>query len=64
MAQVNLVRSPLLPVVEEIIVVLDIIGEMVSDVVTQGSWIRFHNSGREGHLLVGCPSLSHSEKGG
>jgi hypothetical protein len=23
-----------------------------------------HNSGRDGHLLVGCPSFSHSVQGG
>jgi hypothetical protein len=26
--------------------------------------MRLHNSGRDGHLLVGCPSFSHSAQGG
>jgi hypothetical protein len=64
MVQANLVRSPLLPVVEDVVVVLYVLGEMVSDVVSQGSWIRLRNLGRVGHILVGCPSLSHSVQGG
>jgi hypothetical protein len=64
MAQANLVRNPLLPVVEDVVVVLDMLGEAVSNVVARGSWIRLRNSGRVGHLLVGCPSLSHSAQGG
>ena len=26
--------------------------------------MRLHNSRRDGHLLVGCPSFSHSAQGG
>jgi hypothetical protein len=54
----NLVHIPLLPVVGDVVVVLGVLGEATSDVVSRGSWIRLRNSGREGHLLVGCPSLS------
>jgi hypothetical protein len=57
MAHVNLVHSPLLPVVGDTVVVLGVLGEATSDVVARGSWIKFCNSGREGHLFVGCPSL-------
>jgi hypothetical protein len=64
MAHVNLVRSPLLPVVGDVVVVLGVLGEAMSDVVARGSWIKLRNSGREGHLFVGCPSLSHSAQGG
>ena len=64
MAQANLVCNPLLPVVGDTVVVLDVLDEMTSDVVARGSWIRLHNSGRVGHLLVGCPSLSHNAQGG
>jgi hypothetical protein len=58
MVQENLVHNPLLPIVEDVVVVLDVLGEATSDVVAQGSWIRLCNSGREAHILVGCPSLS------
>jgi hypothetical protein len=64
MAQANLVHNPLLPVVGDVVVVLGVLGEATSDVVARGSWIRLRNSGREGHLLVGCPSLSQSAQGG
>jgi hypothetical protein len=64
MAQANLVHNPLLHVVEDTVVVLDVLGEVASDVISRGSWIRLHNSGREGHLLVGCPYLSHSAQEG
>jgi hypothetical protein len=64
MAQADLVFNPLLPVVEDVVVVLDVLGEVASDVIAQGTWIRLCNSGREGHLLMGCPSLSHSVQGG
>ena len=57
MAQANFVCIPLLPVGEEVFVVLDVLGEVVSDVVARESWIILRNSGREGNLLVGCPSL-------
>jgi hypothetical protein len=63
MAHVNLVCSPLLPVGGDVMVVLGVLDEGTSDVVAQGSWIRLHKSRREGHLLVVCPSLSHSAKG-
>jgi hypothetical protein len=58
MAHVNLVHKPLLPIVGDVVVVLGVLGEATSDVVTRGSWIQLCNSGREGHLFVGCPSLS------
>jgi len=64
MADVNLVCSPLLFVSRDTVVVLDVLGEVTSDVFYRGSWIKLHNSGREGHLLVGCPSLSHNVQGG
>jgi hypothetical protein len=64
MAQMNLVHNHLLPAMEDAIVALDVFGEAVSNVVARGSWIRLRNSGRVGHLLVGCPSLSHSAQGG
>jgi hypothetical protein len=64
MAQANLVRNPLLPIMEDVVIVLNVLGEMVSGVVAQGNWIRLCKSGREGHLLVGCPSLSQSVQGG
>jgi hypothetical protein len=61
MVQENLVCNHLLPVVGGVVVVLGVLGEVVSDVVSRGSWIGLCNSGREGHILVGCPSLSQSE---
>jgi hypothetical protein len=64
MAQANLVRSPLIPVVEDNVVVLDVLDEARSDGISQGSWIRLRNSRREGHLLLGCPSCSHSAQEG
>jgi hypothetical protein len=64
MAHVNLVRNPLLPVVGDMVVVLSVLGEEMGDVVVRGNWIKLHNSGREGHLFVGCPSFSHSVQGG
>jgi len=64
MEQVNLVHNPLLCVVEDFIVVVDVLGGVASNMVALGSWIRLCNSGRVGHMLVGCPSLSHSAQGG
>jgi hypothetical protein len=64
MAQVKLVRNPFLCLVEDSVVVVDILGEMESNGVSLGSWIRLCNSGRVGHLLVGCPSLLHSVQEG
>jgi hypothetical protein len=64
MAQENLVRNPLLPVVEESRVAVDVFGGVASNVVSLGSWIKLCNSGRVGHILVGCPSLSNSVQGG
>ena len=64
MAHVNLVFSPLLPVLGDAVVVLGMLGEAMSDVVSRGSWIKLHNSGREGHLFVGCASLLQSVQGG
>jgi hypothetical protein len=58
MAHENLVHIPLLHVVGDIVVVLGVLGEATRNFVSQGSWIRLCNLGREGHLLVGCPSLS------
>jgi hypothetical protein len=62
MAQANLVQNPLLPIVEDFIVAVDVLGGVVINVVSLGSWIRLCNSGRLGHILVGCLSLSHSVK--
>jgi hypothetical protein len=64
MAHVNLVRRPLLPIVGDAVEVMGVLGEVMSGVVARGSWIRLRNSWREGHLFVGCPSLSHSAQGG
>jgi hypothetical protein len=47
MAQANLICNPFLPTVEDAIVELDVLGEAVSDVVSQGSWIKLCNLGRE-----------------
>jgi hypothetical protein len=60
MAQEKLVRDPFLHLVEVSVVVVDVLGGVVSNGGALGSWIRFCNSGGVGHLLVGCPSLSHS----
>jgi hypothetical protein len=54
MAHVNLAHNPLLPLVGDVVLVLGVLGEATSDVVDRGSWIKLHNSGREGHLLVWC----------
>jgi hypothetical protein len=64
MAQAKLVHNPFLCVVEDSIVAVDVLGGVASNGVSLGSWIRLCNSGRVGHLLVGCPSLSHSAQGG
>ena len=64
MAQANLVHNPLLLEMEDSLVVVDVLGGVVSNVVSLGSWIRLPNSGRVGHRLVGCPSLSHNAQGG
>jgi hypothetical protein len=64
MAQEKLVCNPFLHVVEDSVVAVDVLGGVVSNGVALGSWIRLCNSGRVGHLLVGCPSLSHSAQGG
>jgi hypothetical protein len=64
MVHENLVRNPLLLVVGDMVVVVCVLGEATSDVVAQGSWIKLCNSRREGHLFVGCPSLSQSAQGG
>jgi hypothetical protein len=61
MAQANLVRSPLLLELGEVAAVLAIVAS--GDGVGL-SGIRFRNSGRDGHLWVGCPSFSHSAQGG
>jgi hypothetical protein len=64
MAEANLVRNPLLPAVEDVVVSLNVLGETMSNVISQGSCIRLCNSGRVGNILVGCPSLSHNAQGG
>jgi hypothetical protein len=64
MAHTNLVLSPLLPIVGDVVLLLGVLGEVMSDVVARGSWIILHNSGIEGHRLLGCPYLSHSAQGG
>jgi len=51
-------------VVEDFVVAVDVLGEVASNGVALGSWIRLCNSGRVRHQLVGCPSLSHSVQGG
>jgi hypothetical protein len=61
MAHANLVHIPLLPVLGDAVVVME---EVMSGVVAQGSWIKLCISGRDGHLLVGCPPFSHSAQGG
>jgi hypothetical protein len=58
--QDKLVRNPLLCVVEDSVVVDEVLGGVVSNEIVLGSWIILHNSGRVGHMLVGCPSISHS----
>jgi hypothetical protein len=64
MSHANLVHNPLLPVVGHLVEVLGVLDEVMSGVVAQGSCIKLRSSGREGHLLVGCPSFSHSAQGG
>jgi hypothetical protein len=64
MAQVNLVHNPLIPKVEDFGVEVDVLGGVVRNVVSLGSWIRLCNSGRVGHLLAGCHSLLNSMQGG
>jgi hypothetical protein len=60
MAHSNLVRSPLVSVVGDVVVVIGALGRMTSGVVAQGSQIKLCNSGIDGHLLVGCLYFSHS----
>jgi hypothetical protein len=60
MAQEKLVHNPFLCVVEDSVVATDVLGGVVRNGVSLGSWIRLHNSGRVGHLLMGCPSLLHN----
>jgi hypothetical protein len=64
MAQADSVHNPLLPVVEDAGVALEVLGKAESNVVSRGSWIRLCNLGRVGSLLVGCTSLSYSAEGG
>jgi hypothetical protein len=64
MTHANLFLNPLLPVVGEATVVLGMLSEATRDVVARGSWIILCNLGREGNLLVGCPSLSKNVQGG
>ena len=61
MTHANLVRIPLLLVLYEIATILE---EAMSGGGARGSWMRLRNSGRDGNLLVGCPSFSHSMQGG
>jgi hypothetical protein len=64
MAHEKLVHIPFLLILEDAIVAVDVLGGVVSNGVTLGSWIRLRNLGRVGHILVGCPSLSHNVQGG
>jgi hypothetical protein len=61
---VNLVHNPLLPIMGDMVEVLGVLDEVTSGVVAQGSGIKLRSLGREGHILVGCPSLFHSVQGG
>jgi hypothetical protein len=61
MVQAKLVRSPLLLELGEVAAVLA--------TVESGDGVglrrmRLRNSGRDGNLLVGCPSFSHNVQGG
>ena len=60
MVQANLVRSPFLLDLVEVVIVLSIVE---SDDGVGLSGIRFRNSSRYGNLWVGCPSFSHSMQG-
>jgi hypothetical protein len=60
MEHAKLVRMPFLHMVEDSIVVVDVLGGVERNGVSLASWIRLCKSGRVGHMLVGCPSLSHS----
>ena len=64
MAHAKLVRNHFLHVVEDSVVAVDVLGGVARNEFSLGSWIRLRNSGRVGHLLVGCPFLLHSAKGG
>jgi hypothetical protein len=64
MAHENLVHIPLVPIVWDAVVVLDVLVEVMNEVVARGSWIKLCNSGKEGHIFVGCSSLSHNVQGG
>jgi hypothetical protein len=57
MPHANLVRSPFIPRVWDVVVVLGVLGEATTDVVAQWSWMKLCSSGREGHLFVGWTSL-------
>jgi hypothetical protein len=63
MVQEKLVRNPFLHVVEDFVVAVEVLGGVARNEVALGSWIRLHNSGRVGHLLAGCTSLSHRVQG-
>ena len=64
MAQAKFFHNPFLHVVEDSLVAVDVLGGVSRNGVALGSWIILCNSGRVGHMLVGCPSLSHSAQGG
>jgi hypothetical protein len=64
MTHAKLVCITFLHVVEDSVVAVDVLGGVESNEVTLGRWIRLRNSGRVGHILVGCPSLSYSVQGG
>jgi hypothetical protein len=64
MAHTKLICVPFLCVVEESVVAVDVLGGVANNGVILGSWIILRNSGRVGHMLVVCPSLSHSAQGG
>jgi hypothetical protein len=64
MAQAKLVHNPFLCVVKDSIVTVDVLGGVERNGVALGIRITLSNSRRIGHMLVGCPSISHSTKGG
>ena len=64
MVEEKLVCNPFLRVVVDSLVAVDVLRGVASNGVSLGRWIRLHNSGRVGLMLVGCPSLFHSAQGG
>jgi hypothetical protein len=64
MAQEKLVHNHFLCVVEDSVVAVEVLGGSASNGVALGSCIRLRNLVSVGHVLVGCPSLSHKTQGG